>query len=88
MQGEDVGCRMGKDHGQRGAWLEIHQNNHQPSPNGRRTLHWRAPHPVSTIAGMPGERMSDEEIVQAFPDLELEDIEGIKEALLQAAEAA
>jgi uncharacterized protein (DUF433 family) len=40
--------------------------------------------PVSTVVGMVAERMSDEEIITAYPDLEPEDI---REALLYAAEA-
>ena len=40
--------------------------------------------PVATIVGMVGERMEDGEILEAFPDLEAEDIH---EALLFAAEA-
>ena len=40
--------------------------------------------PVSTVVGMVAESMSDEEILQAYPDLEREDI---REALLYAAEA-
>ena len=40
--------------------------------------------PVATIVGMVANRMSDVEILDAYPDLESEDI---KEALLFAAEA-
>jgi len=40
--------------------------------------------PVATVVGMVAEGMSDEEILQAYPDLEREDI---REALLFAAEA-
>ncbi|HWP93949.1 MAG TPA: DUF433 domain-containing protein [Thermodesulfobacteriota bacterium] len=40
--------------------------------------------PVATIVGMVAEGMSEEEILEAFPDLEHEDI---REALRYAAEA-
>jgi len=40
--------------------------------------------PVATVVGMLAEGMTDEEILQAYPDLELEDI---REALRFAAEA-
>ena len=40
--------------------------------------------PVSTVVGMVAEGMNEDEILQAFPDLELEDI---REALRYAAEA-
>ena len=40
--------------------------------------------PVSTVVGMVADRMSEEEILRAYPDLEREDI---REALLFAAEA-
>ena len=40
--------------------------------------------PVATVVGMVAERMADKEILDAFPDLEPEDIH---EALLFAAEA-
>ena len=40
--------------------------------------------PVSSIVGMVAEGMSEEEILEAFPDLEREDI---REALQYAAEA-
>ena len=40
--------------------------------------------PVATVVGMAGEGMTDQEILQAYPDLELEDI---REALRYAAEA-
>jgi len=40
--------------------------------------------PVATVVGMVANRMTTEEILTAFPDLELEDI---FEALLFAAEA-
>ena len=40
--------------------------------------------PVATVVGMLADRMTEEEILKAFPDLELEDI---GEALKYAAEA-
>lgn len=40
--------------------------------------------PVATVVGMLAERMSEEEILQAYPDLEPEDL---REALRYAAEA-
>ena len=40
--------------------------------------------PVATIVAMVADRMSDEEILEAYPDLEPEDI---REALMYAAEA-
>lgn len=40
--------------------------------------------PVATVVGMVAERMSEEEILNAYPDLEPEDL---REALLYAAEA-
>lgn len=40
--------------------------------------------PVSTVVGMVADGMTDEEILNAFPDLEREDI---REALRYAAEA-
>ena len=40
--------------------------------------------PVATVVGMVADRMTDEEILEAFPDLEGEDI---REALQYAAEA-
>ena len=40
--------------------------------------------PVSTVVGMVAEAMSEQEILNAFPDLESEDI---REALHYAAEA-
>ena len=40
--------------------------------------------PVATVVGMLAERMSEEEILQAYPDLQREDI---PEALRYAAEA-
>ena len=40
--------------------------------------------PVATVVGMLADRMTDEEILEAFPDLEREDI---PEALRYAAEA-
>ena len=40
--------------------------------------------PVATVVGMVAEGMKEEEILEAFPDLEPEDI---REALLFAAEA-
>ncbi|MBI2919042.1 MAG: DUF433 domain-containing protein [Chloroflexi bacterium] len=40
--------------------------------------------PVATVVGMVAEGMSDAEILQAFPDLQAEDI---REALRYAAEA-
>ncbi len=41
--------------------------------------------PVATVVGMVANGMSEDEILQAFPDLEREDI---REALHYAAEAA
>ena len=40
--------------------------------------------PVATVVGMVADEMSEEEILKAYPDLELEDIH---EALRYAAEA-
>ena len=40
--------------------------------------------PVATVVGMVADGMTDEEILEAFPDLELGDI---REALYYAAEA-
>lgn len=40
--------------------------------------------PVATIVGMAGEGMTEAEILEAYPDLELEDV---REALRYAAEA-
>jgi len=40
--------------------------------------------PVTTVVGMVAEGMKEEEILKAFPDLELEDI---REAMRYAAEA-
>ncbi len=40
--------------------------------------------PVATVVGMVADGMSEDEILQTFPDLEREDI---REALLYAAEA-
>ncbi len=40
--------------------------------------------PVATVVGMIAERMSEEEILQTYPDLEPEDL---REALRYAAEA-
>lgn len=40
--------------------------------------------PVATVVGMVANRMTEKEILQAYPDLEAEDI---KEALLFAAQA-
>jgi uncharacterized protein (DUF433 family) len=40
--------------------------------------------PVAAVVGMVADRMSEEEILEAYPDLEPEDI---REALLFAAEA-
>jgi len=40
--------------------------------------------PVATVVGMISEGMSEEDILKAYPDLELEDI---REALRYAAEA-
>ncbi len=40
--------------------------------------------PVATVVGMVANRMTEKEILQAYPDLEEEDI---KEALLYAAQA-
>jgi uncharacterized protein (DUF433 family) len=40
--------------------------------------------PVATVVGMVANRMTEEEILHAYPDLEKEDIQ---EALLYAAEA-
>ncbi len=40
--------------------------------------------PVATVVGMVADGMSNEEILKAFPDLELEDI---RESLRYAAEA-
>lgn len=40
--------------------------------------------PVATVVGMVGDGMTEEEILAAFPDLEVEDI---REALRYAAEA-
>lgn len=40
--------------------------------------------PVATVVGMVADDMTDEEILEAFPDLELGDI---REALYYAAEA-
>lgn len=40
--------------------------------------------PVATVVAMVADRMSDEEILEAYPDLEPEDI---REALMYAAEA-
>jgi len=40
--------------------------------------------PVATVVGMVAERISDEQILAAYPDLEPEDI---REALAYAAEA-
>jgi len=40
--------------------------------------------PVATVVGMVADGMNDEEILKAFPDLEVEDIH---ESLLYAAEA-
>ncbi len=40
--------------------------------------------PVSTVVGMVADGMSSEEILQSYPDLELEDV---REALQFAAEA-
>lgn len=40
--------------------------------------------PVATVVAMVADRMTDEEILEAYPDLEPEDI---REALMYAAEA-
>ena len=40
--------------------------------------------PISTVVGMVAEGMSEQEILKAYPDLELEDV---REALRYAAEA-
>ena len=40
--------------------------------------------PVSTVVGMVGEGMAEAEILNAYPDLEIEDV---REALRYAAEA-
>jgi len=40
--------------------------------------------PVATVVGMVANRMADQEILEAYPDLEAEDI---REALLFAAQA-
>ncbi len=40
--------------------------------------------PVATVVGMIADRMTEEEVLKAYPDLELEDIQ---EALRYAAEA-
>jgi len=40
--------------------------------------------PVATVVGMVGEGMAEAEILQAYPDLEVEDV---REALRYAAEA-
>jgi uncharacterized protein (DUF433 family) len=40
--------------------------------------------PVATVVGMVADRMTEQEILDAYPDLEAEDI---REALLFAAEA-
>ena len=40
--------------------------------------------PVATVVGMVGEGMAEAEILNAYPDLEVEDV---REALLYAAEA-
>jgi len=40
--------------------------------------------PVATVVGMAGEGMAEAEILDAYPDLEVEDV---PEALLYAAEA-
>ncbi len=40
--------------------------------------------PVATVVGMVADRMNEDEILQAFPDLERDDI---REALRYAAEA-
>jgi len=40
--------------------------------------------PVATVVGMAGEGMAEAEILDAYPDLEVEDV---REALLYAAEA-
>jgi uncharacterized protein (DUF433 family) len=40
--------------------------------------------PVATVVGMIGEGMAEAEILNAYPDLEVEDV---REALLYAAEA-
>jgi len=43
-----------------------------------------AGHPVATVVGMVGEGMAEAEILNAYPDLEIEDV---REALRYAAEA-
>ena len=57
--------------------VDAHQMGGVPCIRGLRI-------PVSTVVGMIAERMSEEEILRAFPDLEQEDI---REALRYAAEA-
>ena len=57
--------------------VDSHQMGGVPCIRGQRI-------PVSTVVGMVAEGMSEDDILQAFPDLELEDI---REALRYAAEA-
>jgi uncharacterized protein (DUF433 family) len=73
MQGDGVGCRIWK------RFLEFaemkftrimvspQQMGGVPCIRGLRT-------PVATVVGMVAERMNEDEILQAFPDLESEDI--------------
>ncbi len=58
----------------------LHTHHRRPEPNGRPRVH---PGPA-TVVGMISEGIAEAEILDAYPDLELEDI---REALRYAAEA-
>lgn len=62
----------------------IPENHRESRADGRCSLHPGLRIPVATIVGMVAEGMTEAEILEAYPDLEEEDIQ---EALRYAAEA-
>lgn len=68
----------------RGEVNEVHATDGKPQSDGRPTCIRRLRIPVATVVGMVADGMREDEILEAFPDLEHEDI---GEALRYAAEA-
>ena len=63
---------------------DLHAHHRSRGPDGRRPVHPWPADPVATVGGMIAEGMTSDEVLVAYPDLELGDVQ---EALQYAAEA-
>ncbi len=62
----------------------FHTHHRGPQPNGRPPVHPKSAYTCRYLVGMVGEGMAEAEILNAYPDLEVEDV---REALRYTAEA-